>query len=275
MTELKHWLDDASDSDEFERSVLRSGLALEPPPGAEDAVFASVLGALANAAILPIAASVNATTAKASIGGASKAAAVWLGVGKGFVVGLAIYGAAAGASEVAARFSAPAPHATATPKPGLPSLPPLPEQTAVNTRSEQPLDAPMPMPTPTSSSPDSARGASVSPSALSTAAELPSVAAFPEPVSGARPSQLQAEAAALRSARAELRAGKLADAFATLEASRRQFPAPELYQEREALLIELLYRSGQVANARTRAEAFVARFPESPHAAAISQFSVH
>ncbi|MEO6602939.1 MAG: hypothetical protein ABIQ16_23845 [Polyangiaceae bacterium] len=272
MNELKQWLDDANDADDFERSVLRSGLALDPPPGAEDAVWAGLLGTLALAPI-PVAASVSATIAKTAVGGAGKATAVWLTVGKGFVVGLALYGAGLGASEVAARFGAPAPHANAAPKLTLPLLPPIPKPIAVDPESEHRLDAPAPMPA--TSSPNGARNATALPSALPTSTELPSVAAFPKPASGVRPSQLQAEAAALRSARAELRAGKLADAFATLEASRRQFSAPELYQEREALLIELLFRSGQRANARTRADAFMARFPESPHADAIRQFSVH
>lgn len=110
------------------------------------------------------------------------------------------------------------------------------------------------------------------PSPPPIAAELPSVAAFPA-VGNARPSQLQAEAAALRSARAELRAGKLADAFATLEASRQMFSAPALYQEREALMIELLFRADQGATAQRRAAAFLENFPDSPHAAAIRQLS--
>jgi len=78
----------------------------------------------------------------------------------------------------------------------------------------------------------------------------------------------------LRRARAELQAGSLALAFATLEASRERFATPELAQEREALTIELLYRSGQRAAAGERALAFLARFPESPHAARLRGFLV-
>jgi len=58
----------------------------------------------------------------------------------------------------------------------------------------------------------------------------------------------------------------------TLEASQRRFSAPTLDQEREALLIELVYRSGQFDAATARAQAFLARFPESPHAAQIRLF---
>jgi hypothetical protein len=57
------------------------------------------------------------------------------------------------------------------------------------------------------------------------------------------------------------------------KASRRKFVAPELYQEREALMIELLYRSGQTKTAALRAKAFLERFPESPHAEQVGQFT--
>ena len=105
------------------------------------------------------------------------------------------------------------------------------------------------------------------------AAVLPSVATFDDSgqPNGARLSQLEAETRALRSARNELRAGKLADAFATLETSRRQVTVPELYQEREALMIELLQRSGQTSAAKERAQAFLSRFPESPHSEQLRQ----
>ena len=109
---------------------------------------------------------------------------------------------------------------------------------------------------------------------LGSAAAPPSVATFDvsEPLSEPRSSQLEAETRALRRARDELRAGKLSDAFATLEASRREVSEPELYQEREALMIELLSHSGQASAAEQRARAFLSRFPESPHAQQVRRF---
>ena len=109
--------------------------------------------------------------------------------------------------------------------------------------------------------------------------EVPAVAAFEDPPHSTadagtkHASQLQAEARALREARAALRAGQLSSALATLEASRQRFSAPELEQEREALLIELLFRSGQSHAAALRAKAFLERFPESPHAGQVQQFT--
>ena len=98
MTEFEHWLDEGSDADEFERSVLRSGLVADPPPGAEDAVWSSMLGTLVLASLPATASGANVATVKAAALAAGKGSAVFLGVGKGFVLGLAIYGAATGAT---------------------------------------------------------------------------------------------------------------------------------------------------------------------------------
>jgi hypothetical protein len=73
------------------------------------------------------------------------------------------------------------------------------------------------------------------------------------------------EAALLRRARSELYAGDAAAALATLELSRRDVRAPQLAPEREALVIEALYRSGRRAEASRLAREYLARFPDSPH----------
>jgi hypothetical protein len=46
-----------------------------------------------------------------------------------------------------------------------------------------------------------------------------------------------------------------------------------LGQEREALTIQALALSGQRDAARTRARAFIAKFPTSPHAQILSRFA--
>jgi len=279
MSELKHWLDDSSDADELERSILRAGLEADPPPAKRDEVWTSLMATVAVAPLAAATLSAQAASAQAAGAGASKAAAVWLTVGKGFLVGLAIYGAAEGVTEISSRFSsrhAPVPAA----------LPAAPRTKAPARATERDAEASSTAfaPSPTPASGDTPSPRPTRPRSSSNAQErepqnvasaLPSVAAFDE---SARPgstrlSQLDAETRALRRARDELRAGKLADAFATLEASRRQFAAPELYQEREALMIELLYRSGQVAAAEQRAKAFLGRFPESPHVQQVRRFS--
>jgi len=107
-------------------------------------------------------------------------------------------------------------------------------------------------------------------------ASAPSVAVFVDEnevvgASGQRESQLKEEARVLRQARAQLRAGAFTSALGLLDASQRRVAAPELYQERESLLIELLFRSGQTSVASQRAKKFLATFPESPHAARLRE----
>jgi hypothetical protein len=146
----------------------------------------------------------------------------------------------------------------------------------VEVKPEEPLRDPELKTTPDSPSraaPGVAAVPTVPVPAVERAAGAPSVASFPSEEAALAASRLKEEAALLRRARAELRAGALAQAFATLEASRRTFTAPELTQEREALAIELLYRSGERAAAASRARDFLARFPESPHAAAVRAFA--
>jgi hypothetical protein len=46
-----------------------------------------------------------------------------------------------------------------------------------------------------------------------------------------------------------------------------------LLQEREALTIEALARTGRRAEANRRAEAFLRAFPGSPHAAAVRELA--
>jgi hypothetical protein len=278
MSEFKHWLDESSDADDFERAILHSGLDADPSPAKCDEVWAGITGALA---VPPLLTTAAAGTAKAAASSVGKTAAVWLGIGKGFVLGVAVYGAAAGVSEVSKRFGAErvAPIASVqTTKPVLPRVAPLAPIAAAGLATTE-AAAPTTIVIASSTSPTvgSTNGAPAKApgAANSSASTLPSVAAFDDPASAVRASQLQAEAQALRSARAELRSGGLAEAFATLEASRRQFSAPELYQEREALMIELLQRSGQVAAARERANAFLSRFPESPHAEQIRRLVLH
>ncbi|HKO46990.1 MAG TPA: hypothetical protein VJV79_04665 [Polyangiaceae bacterium] len=280
MSELKHWLDEASEADEFERAILRAGLEADPPNAKRDQVWSGLMATLALAPLAAATTSVQAAGVKTATAGLSKAAAVWLAVGKGFVVGLAIYGAVEGMGEISNRLSveqAPAPtEQRATTQRPAATL--LPEPRAAASALALPLPPAPDAPSTLRSTQHGSASANVSAQARNVdkaAGALPSVATFDDsvPPDSTRMSQLEAEARALRQARAELRAGKLGDAFATLEASRRQFPAPELHQEREALMIELLFRGGQVTAAEQRARAFISRFPDSPHLQQIRRFT--
>jgi len=273
MSELKHWLDDASEADDFERAILRAGLEPDPPQTTQDQVWSSLMGTLTVAPLL--APDAAAASAKAAGAGISKASAVWIAVVKGFVVGLAVYGATAGVSEVSKRFSTPRAPAAGSVRVTTPERAP---STRAEPQSTTPTPTLTPAPVEVAIPRTLSRGTESTPTRPSTSREtnvLPSVAAFDdsEQPSSKRSSRLQDEVRMLRRAREELRAGKLADAFATLEATEHRFSAPALTQEREALMIELLYRSAQRPAAEERARAFLSRYPESPHAQQVRQFA--
>lgn len=86
-------------------------------------------------------------------------------------------------------------------------------------------------------------------------------------------SRLAAEGQLVLEARGELRAGRAAAALARLEAARAEFADGALVQEREALTIEALQRTGRGDEARRRAEVFVRAYPSSPHAARVKQLA--
>ena len=73
-------------------------------------------------------------------------------------------------------------------------------------------------------------------------------------------------------ARRVLRAGDPARALTLLDAARARFPDGILAQEREALTIEALVRSGQRSVATKHAEAFLREYPKSPHGADVRSF---
>jgi hypothetical protein len=279
MTLPKRLLDSQGDADDFERSVLRSELDAPPPAAAELAVYARVL---ATAAPVPSgiepAPSVEVAAGGLGTGPLATGAATLVTLGKGFALGIGVSFAGFVGNHFLVRSPTP---------PGSDLRPPSVEVVRVARSAEprpsneterapaeawpgepaQALVAPRPQ---ASSSPPEPRVAARPADAAPVA---PSVASFPADERARAASRLKEEAALLQRARAELRSGSLVAAFATLEASRQKFTAPELSQEREALVIELLYRSGERNAAASRAREFLARFPESPHAASVRGFT--
>ena len=57
-----------------------------------------------------------------------------------------------------------------------------------------------------------------------------------------------------------------------MRASEARYPRSVLYQEREVLTIEALGATGASSAARQRAERFLKRYPNSPHAARLKWF---
>jgi hypothetical protein len=285
----KRWLDERSEADDFERAILRSAeLGAVPPLGAEREVLERVMAVVAPVGPLgpgPSGGAAGPAAGGAAAGGAlAKSAATLGGLGKGFALGLGVSIAATTGSHfldpsrsrdpvssVSVPFPSVAP-AVAIPRPARGVEAPSVALTAEPSLEKAPQAAVEP--SPRVGAPFAVPPASPASSPLPEQAPgAPSVASFPSDDAALAASRLMEEAALLRRARSELRAGALAAAFATLEASRRAFSAPELVQEREALAIELLYRSGERAAAGARARDFLARFPGSPHAASVRAFA--
>jgi hypothetical protein len=286
----KRWIEPDSDADAAERELLRAGLDADPPAGAERAVWASVLAAVVppvgpggGGSPVPDAAP-PAPEPVASTGLAAQATSATVGTfAKGLLAGAVFSVAAVTGQRAFESDPVPTPVANAVasaPRAATVALPRAPEvdrrviaqspdesETSPGTRATPASDAlpaaPAPLPN------DALAAGALSPIVGG------SVAAFPPP--GTAPnvlrSRLEEETLMLRRARSELRSGALAAAFATLEASRHRFAAPELAQEREALTIELLHVSGERAAATARARSFLERFPESPHAARVRGFA--
>jgi outer membrane protein assembly factor BamD (BamD/ComL family) len=76
----------------------------------------------------------------------------------------------------------------------------------------------------------------------------------------------------LSEARDALRRGDASGALQKIEEARSRFAGGMLGQEREALTIEALYKSGQKGAASARAAAFLRAYPMSPHAARLQTF---
>jgi hypothetical protein len=278
-------LDADSDADEAERSILRAGVGAEPPPGLEDELFRRVLAAPglpatfgsdgAGAGVAPVGPLPTASVGgAAAAGGTAKAVSTLALLGKGFVAGVGVSVAVAAgqhwvtrapvradathhtvqateprALQSAARVAAPAPVIA------LPASAALAPNTPVVVSDTNPTAPRLPR-----KPGESARKDAAAPLAEEAVASRPA-------------SQLEEEAALLKAARQQLRHGALAAAFATLETSRQRFSPSALGQEREALMIELLYRSGQRAAAAARARAFLDRHAESPHRGQVQKFA--
>jgi outer membrane protein assembly factor BamD (BamD/ComL family) len=93
---------------------------------------------------------------------------------------------------------------------------------------------------------------------------------LPAPVaSSSFASDASEESRAVTAARDALRSGNTGGALSLLAQAQRRFGAGALGQEREALSIEALAKSGQHSAAHTRGELFLKNYAHSPYAARI------
>ena len=83
------------------------------------------------------------------------------------------------------------------------------------------------------------------------------------------PPPIESESRRVAAARALLRSGNAGAALASLDALARDEPNGLLVQERDALVVEALAALGRRDSARAHADAFLARYPRSPHTTAV------
>jgi len=288
MNAPKRWIDTEGGSNDFERALLEPALQIEIPPGAEQNVWLGLAGLVVSASLPVAGAAASAGGAEAAtFAGSGGASAVGAGSAKVAVIALikafavgACSGAllAGGYSVLASRHTEPGTSSGAaqTAPAGNALMPKSKARAQALPRSPEPPAEALPEASPPNARPFEPSAAREASSAPATA---PAVAAFDplEAAERAKPSEhtsrLRAEALVLRRAREALRRGDLASAFAALEVARSEFAGGMLGEEREALTIELLARSGQREAARQRARAFLHAFPRSAHVDRVRSFA--
>ncbi len=302
MSAPKRWLDEGGGATRGERDLLRLGASHEPPAAAKDAVWTALLaqiplvppgsgsgggGGAPGVGGTKLAAGAKAAgAAGAASGGAAVAGAVGGGLLKSALIG------AGSAVALIATYTVVIP-ATA---------PPLPAPTTIETamatdpavRTAPPGEnrqraAPVaiarstPEITGSAATPDSTPPGAQSPAA-SADARAPVAAPGssrdsrgPLGSAGAPPmdreTRLLEESRRLAEARDALRRGDASGALSQLTELQRAVPGGILGQEREALAIEALAKSGRSSEAQARARAFLQAYPQSPHAARVEAFA--
>lgn len=237
MTDPKRLSEGFSEETALEASLLRAARKVGIGDSDKRQIWASVSSALSLAA-LPAAAS-GATKASASTSA--------LGVGKALLMTTTVL--ALGAGGYALFYPQPASQARA------PSAASLPLQASTAATGSAPATATLPS---------------------ASASSPPVVLAPQKSASGTgalSPSWLREESAGIVEARQALRSGNFALTLSRLEQLRARFPHGALAQEREALTIETLGRSGAGAEARRRARAFLSNYPKSPYASTVERYA--
>jgi hypothetical protein len=245
MTDPKRWTE-GGEASELERELLGAGQASRMTDAERRAIWAGI------ALTLP---SVAAPLAAKPLIGAGGVLSTYFS--KGVVILAAVggltYGAArllrseAGALEHAAPVRTAAPAQAAAPASPMAQTPASPETAAASPSIAAPTEP--------------------------ETAALPAGAADAKAKPGPTETQLREESLAVLDARAALRAGQAGHALTLLDQMRARFPHGALGQEREALTIEALAKTGQAAAAGRRADAFVRNHPHSPYVADVKRFA--
>ena len=244
MTDPKYLTDPGSEASDFERELLQAAQGVRLTPGEKQGIWADIaVQALPLAAATPSAAPAAAT---------SKAALSLGPLLKGLLVAVGVSGLSAGGYWLNRASTAKAPEARS----GAPFAPSAAHESADLSAKEPTTE------------PESATW--VAPAAPG-AREAPPVSTSREPSTSK--SALRDESSAVLEIRRTLRTGDASGALRLLEQARQRFPKGALSQEREALSIEALAKSGAKAAAARRAQAFLHAYPKSPYASDVQSFT--
>ena len=239
MNDPRRWTDEGGDATARERELVRAGRDAGPSHDQRRMMW----GAIAAQAI-------PSATGQGAAPASGPAASTGLTVAKGTVI-VALIGAGIVASYRTMRGPTP------------PIMQPSTAAPALHEQPQLPSVSPPPGDDPSAEAPRPVKVAHSTP--------RPNAAPTKEVVENARASRLREESEMILGARRVLRAGDPLRALTLLDAARARFPEGILVQEREALSIEALVRSGQRALATKRAEAFLRAFPKSPHGADVKR----
>jgi hypothetical protein len=252
VSDPRRWREDEGGLSPDELRLLRAGLRPDVPRGAKRAVWVALAAQLSSAV----------AAASASSGSALTFVSLAKTAGLGLLLGATSVGAVAVVQRVTAHEAAPA-HTSAVASPTAPATPSALSLPARDPTPEPPVVLPADAPPALPRTPNLGHGAEAL--AVPAPPAGPSVAAFPAEGATREP---DAESLRVAQARKLLRTGRAREALGALEAVRDDFPNGALAQEREALVIEALRATGRAPEARSRAAEFLARYPQSPHAAA-------
>lgn len=243
MNEPSRLLD--STTDDLERELLRAGADYSASPELRGKTLAA-LGLTGAAATLG--ASVTASASVSGSGAKLGVSSLLAKLGAAKLAVLAVGATAAVAVPLALQSSAPPAPAVVPPSPAaLPAPTPKVSRVVAPPTPAEPAVPQAPAPT------ASARAAS------------------PRPLSSAE--ALRIELGQLDAARSRLRSGRADEALALLDAYDRVNPRGALKLEAEVLRIDALSRSGRTALAKSRAQAFLARHPQSVLAARVRRLA--
>jgi hypothetical protein len=257
MSDPLRLLDDASELSDEERRLLVAGRAMAPPAVLSAGLWAGLSTKLPQSA---------ANAAGAQGGGAAQGGLASGGAAQGSGLGLLIVKAvlvvsALGALAVVGDAWWRAHAAENAPR----AVQRVADQVTPPTVSELPSPSALNVP------PTEPSLSSVTPSNLPMHAPSSLHAPKPSAPAPTASSDAREESRVVAAARDALHSGDSAGALNLLAQARQRFGNGVLGQEREALLIEALAKSGQGAAARAHGQAFLKNYANSPYAARVQQ----